>query len=132
MKKNLLVMLSFAFVLLAVSCNKNQKAVKNLDGSWNLTFQDGEKVEEDDKLIYTFDNCKLKKDEYCTLTIEDNESKETASYKVDDDGETLVLRDEFDGTAFEYSGTITELTSTKLLLDLNVLGFVTKLEFEKL
>ena len=132
MKKNLLVMLSFAFVLLAVSCNKNQKAVKNLDGSWNLTFQDGEKVEEDDKLIYTFDNCKLKKDEYCTLTIEDNESKETASYKVDDDGETLVLRDEFDGTAFEYSGTITELTSTKLLLDLNVLGFETKLEFEKL
>ena len=112
MKKNLLVMLSFAFVLLAVSCNKNQKAVKNLDGSWNLTFQDGEKVEEDDKLIYTFDNCKLKKDEYCTLTIEDNESKETASYKVDDDGETLVLRDEYDGTAVEYSGTITELTST--------------------
>ncbi len=132
MKKNLLVMLSFAFVLLAVSCNKNQKAVKNLDGSWNLTFQDGEKVEEDDKLIYTFDNCKLKKDEYCTLTIEDNESKETASYKVDDDGETLVLRDEYDGTAVEYSGTITELTSTKLLLDLNVLGFETKLEFEKL
>ena len=88
--------------------------------------------EEDDKLIYTFDNCKLKKDEYCTLTIEDNESKETASYKVDDDGETLVLRDEYDGTAVEYSGTITELTSTKLLLDLNVLGFETKLEFEKL
>ncbi len=131
MKKNLLLIFPLALVLfVAASCNKDQKAVKTLTGSWELVSQDGEAVPAEESLTYTFDDCKLKNDEYCNLTIEDADTTEMASYKVTDDGETLVLRTSLDGLDFDISNKIIELTSTTLKLEFQFI-FTTILEFKK-
>ncbi|MFD1552069.1 hypothetical protein DNU06_00775 [Putridiphycobacter roseus] len=132
MKKTLIVMMSFAFVFTIASCNKNQKAVKNLDGSWKLVKVNGEAVEEDEAATYDFDNCKLKSEEYCDLTITEDGSVETATYKVTDDGEKLVLRADVGGVAFELESEITELTSTTLIFKTTFLEETSISELTKL
>lgn len=104
-KKMKRIMLVCAIAMFAVSCNKNQKTVKELDGSWEVTSikyidEDGtveEDMEEDVNLTFTFDNCKLKKDEYCTVRIDESYDgfldSYTNVYRVTDDGETLEIKE---------------------------------------
>ena len=70
MKKILMIAL---IALTAIACNKNQRAVKKLDGEWGLTLisytEDNVTVTETDYyLIWKFDNCKLKNNDFCNLT----------------------------------------------------------------
>ncbi|MFK8038985.1 MAG: hypothetical protein AB8B74_11880 [Crocinitomicaceae bacterium] len=134
MKKIFLMILPLAILLLIASCSKDQKAVKVLAGSWKLVKQDAVAVPPEESDVYTFEECKLKNDEFCTLTIESSDTTETSEYKVIDDGETLVLKADlgFAGLSIDIENTITELTETTLKLDFNFIGIISKLEFTKL
>ena len=94
-----------AVVLLLVACNKNQKAVKQLDGVWNATSYtytwDGVTEdllnEEDYAVKWDFDNCKLKDDEFCTViwteTYDWTSDVMVLDYRVEGNGTSLELRD---------------------------------------
>jgi hypothetical protein len=114
--------------LIAVSCNKNQKAVKKLDGSWNATeftvtttgiTIDAFALDLFTSLNYSFDGCKLKKDEFCNVTITIVADGETDTdiglYTVIDDGVTLQIQD--DATAADnINMEIIELSNSTLKL----------------
>lgn len=109
MKRLLLVC---AVGLIAVACNKNQKAVKKLDGVWEVTSikytEDGTTEEgliDGYSATLTFDGCKLKKDEFCGLTTVtsfggDTET-DTQVYRVVDDGETLETKENATSTSID-------------------------------
>ena len=65
------------------------------------------------------DHCKLRKEEYCNVTMTDAESTITEEYKIEDDGETLVIKTDFEGASFELSSKILDLTDTDLKLEIN-------------
>lgn len=117
--------------LLFVACNKNQKAVKKLDGEWNavsyVVTYDGMSedylVTEGFGFTIKFDNCKLKKDNFCTSTWTQTYPGEApyvmlVDYRVTSEGESLEFRDP------EYPSelivmTIVELTNDKLVFTLD-------------
>lgn len=101
MKKLLMIAL---LALVAFSCDKDQKVVKQLDGTWKatsyVTTADG--VSEDyitAGLVFTmeFNNCKLKKDEFCNLRmtqqIGGDVNIEDLEYRVSGNGTSLELRE---------------------------------------
>ena len=133
MKKILMIA---AIALLAVACNKNQKAVKKLDGSWEQTsfkiFYSGTSfelvgTEGFPTTTYTFENCKLKDDEFCNGTItQANESGSVTDailYRVTDDGTTLEYKDDTSSDTVEKI-TIEELSkeeaTLKIALDFEI------------
>ena len=102
MKKTLLILA--AIMLITVSCDKNQKAVKLLNGKWKLTSIETKVIETGSAIVTAatddyiteleFDNCKLKNNEFCTVTTiitEDNDDPiyGVSVYKVSGDGTTL-------------------------------------------
>lgn len=112
-----------AIALLAVACNKNQAAVKKLDGTWTATSvkstDDGVTLELMPTFItsftFVFDGCKLKTDEFCnvTRTIVTLLGTETEAdlYRVVGDGETIEMKDDASSTTIN-TATITELTKS--------------------
>lgn len=101
MKKLLMIAV---IALVAVACNKDQKVVKKLDGTWNCTSwmeTYGGSSEEYIADGYTFkmgfNNCKLKDDEFCEVTITqtyDGESDIYAmEYRVAGGGTSLEIRE---------------------------------------
>lgn len=128
MKK--LLFIAFVAVTL-VACNKNQKAVKILDGKWIATTfivtdgQDSEDFLTEFGLKYElqFENCKLKTDETCdittTSTYPDETFVENGQYKVIDDGSKIEYIGSNNQTEFYI---IDELTDTKLVLKFSDLG----------
>lgn len=124
MKKILFIAI---IALVAVSCNKNQSAVKKLSGKWEATkFASTDSTGTTIDLIglinvtYEFDNCKLKNDEYCNLTTTQTanvfgvstSTTQTDTYRVTDDGVTLEVKN--DSTT--NSITIVELTKKNFKL----------------
>lgn len=115
--------------LLLVGCDKSQNAVKKLDGEWKaITYiytTGGSSVDilisEGIGLSVDFDNCKLKKDEFCKSTWVFSEAGET------DDIEVVEYRVEGYGTSLELKyidmetelalWDITELSKDKLVLE---------------
>ncbi|MFT5820184.1 MAG: hypothetical protein ACI8ZM_001418 [Crocinitomix sp.] len=123
MKKLLMIA---AVLLLAVACNKNQKAVKTLDGNWNATaFSATDGATTVDYIAFgftvqmNFDGCKLKDDEYCnmttTFTFDGDTETETSVYRVINDGEKLEQKENLAATTSETID-ISELTKTTLKL----------------
>lgn len=113
-----------AVALLAVACNKNQSAVKKLDGNWNVTSlvvtEDGSSIDLIESGFITsasimFEGCKLKDDEFCsmttTTTTEFGSDTESDVYAVTDDGETLQTKDDEESSEIETIE-IVELTKT--------------------
>ncbi|NOQ73406.1 MAG: hypothetical protein GQ574_15480 [Crocinitomix sp.] len=122
------ILMIAAMALIAVSCNKNQKAVKTLDGTWNATSVVGISggVTVDlfalgvfTSFTYTFDGCKLKDDEFCGITItivaDGDTDTNTGLYTVIDDGLTLQMKDDLASTEL-ISMEIVELTKSELKL----------------
>jgi len=137
-----LVILSVA--LLLFSCNKNQSAVKKLDGTWKATKY---KVTEDgvsadliatgwiNSLTAIFDGCKLKEDEFCnvTTTVDTDFGNETDTglYTVVSDGTELQMKDDPSSTTI-HTIEIVELTKTTLKTkDTDEEGTVTEVTYEK-
>lgn len=122
MRKLLFVAIAFTGLAL-VSCNKDQSAVKKLDGAWNVTEASSETggvtVDLLDGFItsmtMTFTSCKLKKDEWCTgssTVVFGTLSQTDASvFRVTGDGTTLESKDHADSTDVT-SITIDELSKS--------------------
>ncbi len=116
--------------LIAIACNKDQAAVKKLDGTWTIN-----KLEIETELFgipialdmielgghgtMTFDACKLKKDEWCNVSsnifnpVDSITEISSDLYRVIDDGTTLETK-ESDTSSTTTLMTITELTKTSL------------------
>lgn len=140
--KRLLMFAAVAFLF--VACNKDQQAVKKLEGTWTATkiIQVDGGVTVDllelgliTSWTVTFDKCKLKDDEFCNITntvatILGSDS-ETGLYRVTGDGTKLEQKED---TSSETITTleITELTNSTLKLrDTDEDGIVTEASFEK-
>ena len=124
-------MLAIVLLVAIASCNKDQRAVKRLSGEWTLIKAGGFDVSADNELAQTmsFNECSLKDNEYCDVTITNSEGSETTKYRVTDKGETLVYKDEDNK---EQKMTIVTLEKEKLVLKMNVEGFGSiDMEFKK-
>jgi len=124
--KKLFAILTVGLGILAVSCNKDQSAVKKLDGSWTATKYS----ETDGGVTYdylssggtfkmTFDGCKLKADEWCvtssTQVFGGFTFSSTDVYRVTGDGTVLESKDEKTSTTYSTI-TIVELSKSKCVL----------------
>lgn len=142
MKKILMIA---AVALLAVACNKNQAAVKKLDGTWNATaysVTDGGVAVDllstgaviSSKV--TFSDCKLKDDEFCNATTSITypvigEFSNAHLYNVTNDGETLQTKDDLSSTTIVQTDII-ELTKSMLKLETtDEDGTKTRVTYEK-
>lgn len=124
--------LAVAFLaLLVVACNKDQKAVRKLDGKWVATSyietyggsSEDYVATEGYKLSFTFDNCKLKDDEFCRLIWEesypgDDIYTEIYDYRVAGGGTSLELREPSYPADLLYFK-IVEFKKDKLKLEIN-------------
>jgi len=124
------------FVLLFMSCNKNQTAVKKLDGTWIATNYEVTKnnltsdyLDIGMKFKYQFDNCKLKENEYCQISIITSNDFGTETnvdiYRVVNNGNGLEVVDPIDNSIQYYS--ILKLNSNKLKLEKNENGIRTEI-----
>jgi hypothetical protein len=117
-----------AIALLAVACNKDQAAVKKLDGTWKVTsMKSTSALLGEIELLGTFftsvqivfDGCKLKTDEFCTVTTTTVASAlfggetdvESDLFRVTNDGETIEMKDDASSVTINTM-TINELTKT--------------------
>lgn len=126
MKKLLFVAVAVSGLVL-VSCNKNQSAVKKLDGTWTVTKAASTTggitydpiASGDATQTMTFTACKLKTDEWCTMTTTTNitgwpESTESDVYRVTGDGMTLETKDDAASTEI-WTMTINELSKSSMM-----------------
>lgn len=129
MKKVVFGLLAMVFLVAIASCNKDQRAVKRLNGEWNLVTVNGFNVPEGESQSLIFNECKLKDDEYCNVTFKTSDESETTLYRVTDKGETLIYKDENDK---EVKATIVTLDKEKLVIERTdpTLGTL-KLEYSK-
>jgi hypothetical protein len=132
--KKTVIFLTLTLSLLAVACNKNQRALKTLEGNWEETSINGDVIEQEDRGTINFQYCKLKKDEWCQMSYTDSEGNNSGSYdyKVMDKGEVMVQRIQ-DSTkgSIELTGNIIELTDTDLKLEMSFFGLVTTTTYQK-
>ncbi|MCH2225337.1 MAG: hypothetical protein MK066_11270 [Crocinitomicaceae bacterium] len=85
------------FILLVIlfsSCNRNQNHVNRLDGKWNVTSTElvgYGKMDPD--IIYEFEECKLKKDDFCEVTVHnfDLDQVESGLFSITDSGQKMQL-----------------------------------------
>lgn len=97
-----------AIALLAVSCSKDQKTVNRLDGTWkanrffvttDLGSGDALALGVITEATYTFSDCKLKTDEWCTgsssitYAIGDKDT-DSYLYRVTEKGTVLETKDD--------------------------------------
>jgi len=139
--KNLLTII--AVTLLFVACNKNQSAIKKLDGTWAAT----ELVETDletglsyDRIALgetfklTFSNCKLKDDEWCNSnsisTLDELIFTANLLYNVQNKGKQLITKVTPTGEISD-TYTIVELTKSRLVLTETDDGYRTDMVFIK-
>ena len=111
---------SIAIALAIMSCSKNQKTVKLINGEWNATSIKvtnkggivGEELTASVTYTYIFDNCKLKNDEYCKLAVVVTSGAlsetEFDVFRVAENGKILEVKDELGST------TITKIEIVKL------------------
>lgn len=120
--KKLFYILTLSLGVLAVSCNKDQAAVKKLDGTWTITslVSTGGGVSFDFIALggtgtMMFDGCKLKTDEWCSMTSTTTfgglTDTEIDVYRVTGDGVTLESKDSDTSTTVSKM-TIVDLTKT--------------------
>ena len=113
--------------ILMIGCNKNQKVVKKIDGTWKVTkynetydgITENALDPEDGVIEFVFDNCKLKEDEFCIVkwiqTYPDGEVDiEVMEYRVEANGTSLEFRYFEDPSSIMFSE-ITELTKDKMV-----------------
>ena len=142
MKKILLVL----FIGLAVvSCDKNQSAVRKLDGKWNTTKAEVSEAGKTLDLIalgmkleWSFVKCKLKDSEFCDYSVTSTLAGETPDtengvFKVEDNGTKLVVASTKNDPISDYSTmTIDELTKKTCVLTASDSTGSTKFTLEKM
>lgn len=110
------------FLLIASSCSKNQRKVKRIDGKWNVvdaTIQGFGNADPD--VIYEFEFCKLRQDEFCDFSVHNFETDDlsTGVYSISNRGTTLEMTVS-NGFGFEYREyTIVRMTPWRMVLENN-------------
>lgn len=133
--KKISVLFTICIFLVLASCNKDQEAVKKLDGTWEEVSINGTAVPDSSKGSYNFENCKLKTEEYCTAVYTSADGNAlTSEYQVKEKGTILALKIEdptFGG--FTLNSKIDELTESKLVLSttLPIINQTTTTEYKK-
>ena len=128
-------------LLVLNACNKNQSVVQKLNGNWRATtYEVTENGSTSDYLEigldfdFHFDNCKLKKNDYCqiTTTISNNIASETDInlYRVIDDGQTLEIKDPIDADQTTIY-TIDKVNNQKVKLEKYENGNTTNITLKK-
>ncbi len=102
-----------------MSCSKEQRTANKMEGKWNVVSADligfGEL---DPDLIFEFDYCRTRKNDFCEFTIHDFNTDEVygGSYSVNDQGDAIVLSSGIGfGMNFEIY-TIEKLNNRRLIL----------------
>jgi len=110
------------FLLIASSCSKNQRKVNRIDGKWNVVDADIQGFgNADPDVIYEFEYCKLRQDEFCDFSVHNFETDDlsTGIYRINNKGTTLEMTVS-NGFGFEYREyTIVRLTPWKMVLETN-------------
>jgi len=117
--------LTAAATLAFTACSKDQRVVNRLEGDWkvssfklyvNGTLDNTFTLDPNTTIMMTFDDCKLKSDEWCTVTTKTTAAGQTETevnkYKITGDGETFVLDNDNNTstTADQENAVITEST----------------------
>ena len=131
-----LLFIASAVAFFAISCSKDQSAVRKLDGTWTLksATADGEDFDtEGITFTLKFEKCKVKNEDCSgswTQKIEGfDEQSSNFTYTVTDKGETIKITDEDSDDADESK--ITELTKDKLVVESTESGVVWVRTFEQ-
>jgi len=105
------------------SCSKNQKVVKDLEGTWRITHQVVNDTVVPDSvnahILYEFEKCKVKKED-CPGTIKDDQGGSfqlAFTYTIEDKGETIVFKAEVFGIQSNSTGTFKERSDTKMVIE---------------
>lgn len=86
----------FIIAMISISCSKNQKEVRQLEGDWKATKVEmtvlGQTSTQNynETLIFTFEKCKVK-NSFCDGQINDNGQITPFTYTIKDDGETIEI-----------------------------------------
>jgi len=99
--KNIVIITLIAVAV--ISCNKNQSAVKSLDGEWKshkliLASQPTVNLAAFSELTLVFNECELEDNEYCTMNTsikldnEPNTFNSTGLFKVSSEGTELEFK----------------------------------------
>jgi len=116
------VFLTAAAAFALTACSKEQQVVNRLEGEWELkTVKEYENgvltsngLVSGETIIFDFEKCKLKSDDFCDFTIKYIESGNTQTdsykYKISDDGKTFVWDNDYnsDTSADQENFTINE------------------------
>lgn len=111
------------------ACSKEQRVVNRLEGEWQVTTvreyengvltSTGNGLISGETIVFDFEKCKLKSDDFCDFTIKYTESGNTQTdsykYKISDDGETFVWDNDYNSstTTDQENYVITESTKKK-------------------
>ncbi len=110
------------FTLIATSCSKNQRKVKRIDGKWNVVDANIQGFgNADPDVIYEFEFCKLRQDEFCEFSVHNFETDDvrTGVYRISNRGTTLEMTVS-NGFGFEYREyNIVKLTPWRMILESN-------------
>lgn len=128
--KTRILLMGMLLAFAVVSCNKDQRAVKRLDGKWKLTIYNGQTVPEAQASILTFSSCKLKTDEVCDVTVQTGSQTQSYKYLVKNDGKTLVTKNAA-GTVILQELSIEALDKTNLKLKYTEDGQQVTMEYIK-
>lgn len=121
MKK--LIFVAIASVMVLVSCSKDQRTVNKMEGTWELdkivyANANGSITDNDPEGTYTFNKCKLRKDDWCTgsfnYTSNDVTFSDNFEYRITNDGETVELRDDADDNTYDIY-TVLDIDKKKVL-----------------
>jgi hypothetical protein len=88
------ILLVGTLLILLASCSKNQRKINKIDGKWNVTSaQIAGAGEIDPDIIYEFEYCKLRKEDFCDFTIHnfDNNDITYGTYTIEEGGTEVVL-----------------------------------------
>lgn len=94
MKRLLLPGLILLFLISLSACNKNNRAIRKLDGKWNVIQSTvvGLGDLEPDR-IFEFERCKLNQDDYCEFSVHDFDvnTVQGGLFRVSNSGSKLEL-----------------------------------------
>lgn len=93
-RMNLRYLFFAMLTIVFVGCNRNQNHVNRLDGKWNVISTELEgygKIDPD--IIYEFEECKLRKEDFCEVTIHnfDLDLVESGLFAITDGGTKMQL-----------------------------------------
>jgi len=111
-------LLMLAVVISLASCNKDQKAVNQLEGDWKITSLKVDGVAQPssdyENTTYTFEKCKVKNGDCPGKITEDGKSFDF-TYNVSEKGEKMTIKFDILGTKVTTVADILESSKTKFV-----------------